>query len=185
MNHLLTAAPDAREDALKVPAPSGQRGWPCFPSEGNKKSSSSPSCAKHTGSPSGKWQHYTSEHQLCKIMHAYTQGRGGIQLLPVVADISFPVCACKLPEIPKGRDMQGQRDYLPLTLLLCMKTSHSKDNLKWVYNTEHRLGIPCWIQFHNPATPYALVVSLLVYEGGKNQVPNMQLRHHHTVRVFL
>lgn len=33
------------------------------------------SWAKHTRSQGGKWQHYASEHELCKIMHTNTQGR--------------------------------------------------------------------------------------------------------------
>lgn len=33
------------------------------------------SWAKHTRSQGGKWQHYASEHELCKIMHTNIQGR--------------------------------------------------------------------------------------------------------------
>lgn len=122
--------------------------------------------------------------KLCMQRHGAGQNRGRIQLLPIAADTGFSVCACKLPEIPKGRGMQGQRVYL-LPTSLFIETSHSKDGLKWAHDTECRLDF-----FLAVFSFTALWLHLLWWchsrfkREGKNKVPRVQPRHH-TVSVFL
>lgn len=96
-----------------------------------------------------------------------------MQLLPVVADISSSACACKLLKIFKEHLSGLAYSLLSFSQKIYVaklpSIEHTLQNIGWIS--------ACWLQFHNPVALFALVVSLLLCEGGKSQVPSVQLRH--------
>lgn len=150
-------------------------------------SSSILSWAKHTRSQGSKWQHYASEHELCKIMHANTQGRRTSNFFSQLWRILVlqHVLANSLKSskniflalyIPIFSLPSSSRKFLIAKIAKIASNENMLQNIGWIS--------ACWFQFHNPVASFAFVVSLLLYEGGKSQVPSVQLRHN-TVSVFL